>query len=348
VRLDLALVTLTPRRAFRISRGEKTTASNLLLRLSHQGSVGYGEASPNAFYGETAGQTAEKLEGIRHVLWEMPPPESAADIARSWETLWPALAPSRAAQCALDLALWDWLARRNEKTVSEIATAQAPSPIVTFCTIGLCGPDELDERLAEVRGFPRLKIKSDQRADLDFVRTIARRSGAEIAIDANCAWSADQVPLLSREAANLSVLFLEQPLPPERDGDMPNLLAESALLILADESCVTREDVSRLPGRFHGFNIKLVKCGGLTPALAMQREGRRLGLRMMTGCMLETSLLIAAGCVVAAGCDYADLDGAWLLADDPCTGLRFERGLLTPSRKRGFGIVPPPNLFPTI
>lgn len=348
MRLDLTTVSLTPRRAFRISRGTKTTVSNVLLRLSGGGHSGHGEASPNAVYGETADATAARLEGLRGWLEEMAAPNSSADIARIWEECWPALAPSRAAQCALDLALWDWLARSRGQSVAQLANGRPLPRIETFCTIGLCEPPELEERLSEVRGFPLLKIKSDARADLAHVRTIAERSGARIAVDANCAWSAEQVRTGGRELSKLPALFLEQPLPPARDAEMPALQEECALPLLADESCVTREDVVRLRGRFHGFNIKLVKCGGLTPALAMREQGRAMGLRLMTGCMLETGLLIAAGAVVAAGCDHADLDGAWLLSDDPCPGLRFDRGTISAPAAPGFGVTPRADLFPSI
>jgi len=149
-----------------------------------------------------------------------------------------------------------------------------------------------------------------------------------------------ELPLVSRKLAALGVLFLEQPLSPASGEEMPGLLALSALPILADESCVTQEDVEAMPGRFSGFNIKLVKCGGLTPALAMARRGRALGLRTMVGCMLESSLLIAAGVVVAQLTDFADLDGAWLLRDDPFEGLPLRQGVLAPGTGPGFGVEP--------
>ena len=113
--------------------------------------------------------------------------------------------------------------------------------------------------------------------------------------------------------------------------------------IIADESCVLEDDVDRLSRNFDGINVKLVKCGGLTPALRMLRRARELGMRTMVGCMLETSILIAAGCVAAQQADYADLDGAWLIADDPCNGWRFERGVLHPPVALGLGAEPRPR-----
>ena len=236
--------------------------------------------------------------------------------------------------------MWDWLARRKGVSVAELALGQVPHPVQTFCTIGLSGESELEVKALEMRGFPLIKMKSDSLADLEPIALIRQRTGAALAVDANGAWERVNVAAISRELSQMGVLFIEQPLSPARDERMPDLLAASELPILADESCVTAEDVERMPGRFSGFNIKLVKCGGLTPALAMARQGRQLGVRMMVGCMLESSLLIAAGVVVAQVTDYADLDGAWLLRDDPFTGLPLRQGVLTPGSGPGFGVEP--------
>jgi L-alanine-DL-glutamate epimerase-like enolase superfamily enzyme len=211
--------------------------------------------------------------------------------------------------------------------------------VKTFCTIGISGKEELEEKIAELRGFPLIKIKSDQRADIAAVRTVRERTGAMLAVDANGSWADVDIASVSRELAALGVVFIEQPLPPAEDRRMEDYSAASALPVLADESCVTAGDVERLAGRFAGFNIKLVKCGGLTPALAMARRARELGLRTMVGCMLESSLLIAAGAVVAQQADYADLDGAWLLADDPFEGaIPLRHGILEPNARPGFGV----------
>ena len=218
-----------------------------------------------------------------------------------------------------------------------------PHPVRTFCTIGISDALELERKVEELRGFPLIKLKSDSSADLAPVAYIARRTGAALAVDANCAWGEVVIGAVSRELAKWGVRFIEQPLSPADDESMPGILAASALPILADESCVTREDVERLAGRYSGFNLKLVKCGGLTPALAMARRGRELGLKTMVGCMLESSLLIAAGMVAAQQTDFADLDGAWLLRDDPFTGLSLSQGVLTPGSGPGFGVEPAPG-----
>jgi L-alanine-DL-glutamate epimerase-like enolase superfamily enzyme len=332
---------LHPRHAFRISRARRTEVRNVLVRVESDGFTGYGEASPNAFYGETWEGVMARLERARSFIAGLKVQE-AVDIERAWKEGWQFLAPSRAAQCALDVALWDWLARRQGITVSELAWNRAPRPVTSFATIGLSTAGELIEKVEELRGFPRIKIKSDQTANLDTVRSVREHSAALLAVDANCAWGGVDVASLTRELAALGVSFIEQPWPPERDATLPRL----ALPVMADESCVEETDVARLPDAFEGFNIKLVKCGGLTPARRMVAEGKARGKKMMVGCMLESSALIAAGAVIAQMTDYADLDGAWLLGDDPFTGWKFDRGMLLPSSSPGLGVEPESGLFP--
>ncbi len=333
---------LHPRHVFRISRARRREVRNVFVRIEHEGVAGYGEASPNAFYDETWEGVAEKLEAARGWL-ETLEISSVADLDRAWEESWRWLAPSRAAQCAVDLALWDWLGRREGKSVAELAWGEPPRAVTTFCTIGLSTPEELPEKIAELAGFPWIKIKSDQNADLETVRRVRAASEALIAVDANCAWGTLNVPALAEQLATLGVAFIEQPLAPGDDARLPQACA---LPIMADESCVTEADVERVAEHFAGFNIKLVKCGGLTPARRMARHGRALGRKLMVGCMLESSALIAAGAAIAQRTDYADLDGAWLIADDPFTGWSFERGVLTPPDASGLGVEPMRGLFP--
>jgi L-alanine-DL-glutamate epimerase-like enolase superfamily enzyme len=323
---------------FRISRAVRRETINVFLRIERDGIAGDGEASANAYYGENAVDVAARLEGMGDFLKKRVI-ESAEDVAAAWEEAWPLLAPSRASQCALDLALWDWLGKRKGRTVAELALGIEPRPVVSFATIGLTGQNELERRMRELAGFPRVKIKADQTGDVSTVaRVRAVMPEACIAVDANCAWGAVDFAKMAPELAGLRIEFIEQPYPPARDAEMAAL--RPGVPVIADESCVVIDDVERVAGSFAGFNIKLVKCGGLTPALRMARRGRELGLRTMVGCMLESSLMIAAGAVVAQLTDYADLDGAWLLADDPVQGWTFDSGTLSPPVERtGLGVV---------
>ena len=343
MQLSIAVRELHPRRAFRIARVRTEPIENVFVRLEFEGVEGFGEASPNAFYAETARGVVAKLENVRPALRHRAP-ASVLDIAALWEELWPQVAPSRAAQCALDLALWDWLGNRLGVSAVRLAWDAPYAPVESFCTIGLSTPAELEEKVAELQDFPWIKIKSDHAADLATIRYVRERTSARLAVDANCAWSGQDLPRLCDELHAIGVEFLEQPFP---KGENASLSATKlALPVLADESCVTEEDVDRVCEHFSGFNIKLVKCGGITPGLRMLHRGRELEKKVMVGCMLESSVLIAAGAVVGQQTDYADLDGAWLLSDDPFTGLHFDRGTLQDSAQRpGLGVTPPAGLF---
>lgn len=317
----------------------------MFLKIERDGIAGYGEASANAYYGESAEAVVEKL-GALHSFLAGRRVSSPADIAEIWNEAWPLLSPSRAAQCALDVALWDWLGKKEGCSAGELASGQVPSAVGSFVTIGISEPEELDAKMAEFAGFPRVKIKSGHRGDISAAERVrAAMLNACLAVDANCAWEGLNLPELGEGLRKIHMDFVEQPLPPEADGKMPEAARQLGLPVMADESCVTEEDVERMPGIFSEINIKLVKCGGLTPALRMAKRGRELGLGVMIGCMLESSVLIAAGAVAAQWADYADLDGAWLLADDPATGWRFERGMLHPPEGVGLGVALEPELF---
>jgi L-alanine-DL-glutamate epimerase-like enolase superfamily enzyme len=337
VEIKTAIHQLHPRGAFRIARKRTVPFDNIILRLEQDGIAGWGEASPNPFYGVSAAGVVQNLQSLAGWLHTLSI-RSVADIERAWDESWTRLKPDRAAQCALDLALWDWLARKEGVTVCELAHGHAPKPVTSFATIGLSTKEELDEKIPELKGFPRVKIKSDAKADLEPARRVRTELGAAIAIDANCAWSPKNLPVLTVAFSSLGADFIEQPFAHSNDDSL--VRGSYPIPVIADESCVLQEDVFRLSRYFDGVNVKLVKCGGLTPALRMVRHAGKLGMRTMVGCMLETSVLIAAGCVAAQHADYADLDGAWLIADDPCSGWRFERGILHPPEALGLGAEP--------
>ncbi|HWB61181.1 MAG TPA: dipeptide epimerase [Chthoniobacteraceae bacterium] len=337
--------TLTPRFVFRINNARMETTRSVFSRLEDGvGRIGHGEGAPSKFFGEHADEVLAKLQGAATWLAGLDSVDvhSPACIGRAWDSAWNFLKPFRAAQAAIDLALWDLAAKRAETSVTELALGQKPRPVKSFATIGLSDADELKAKVTELRGFPLIKVKMDHGVDLEALRYIRDETGASIAIDANRAWTPADLPALSEKLAALGVLFIEQPLPVEDDGRMEILLPRSALPVFADESCATPGQLERMPGRFSGFNIKLSKCGGLTPALKMLRRGRELGLKVMVGCRLESSLSIAAGAVIAQQADYADLDGAWLLGDDPFTGLPLRNGVLTLPDLPGFGVHPVP------
>jgi L-Ala-D/L-Glu epimerase len=339
IRIYPAHKKLHPKHTFRISRAAKPFVENVFLAVEQDGVTGYGEASPNIFFNEDPWNVKTALAGLAD-YFRRQTVSGPEDIARIWEEVWEKVAPSRACQCTIDLALWDLLAKQMGVTAGECALGRKPRDIATSVTLGICPREEWPERLAELSDFSSIKVKMDASADMDIIRFIRDRSQAAIRVDANGAWSAANAPALVEKLAALGVELIEQPLPPSEDGRMAALLKDFCLPVFADESCATTHDIVKLPGRFSGFNIKLVKCGGLTPALSMLRMGRAVGLKVMVGCMLESSLLISAGVIAAQNADYADLDGSWLLRDDPFEGLEINRGRLWPSEALGLGVTP--------
>jgi L-alanine-DL-glutamate epimerase-like enolase superfamily enzyme len=184
----------------------------------------------------------------------------------------------------------------------------------------------MESKLQEAPGWPIYKIKLGTSHDLDIVRALRRHTDAVFRIDANCGWGPDETIENSRVLKTLGVEFIEQPLPVGRWDDQREVHDDSALPIMADESCQVVDDVARCAGYFHGINIKLVKCGGLTPARRMIDEARRQGLRVMVGCMTESTVGISAIAQLLPLLDYVDMDGAVLLAEDIADGVRVVRG----------------------
>jgi L-alanine-DL-glutamate epimerase-like enolase superfamily enzyme len=330
---------LHPRHVFRISRASRPQVDNVFLVLEQDGVLGYGEASPNSFFHENHLDVQMGLAGLSD-YFRRQTLNGADDIRRIWSEIWDHVAPSRACQCAVDVALWDLLAKLQGRTAVDCVYGKPAFSVPTSATLGICPPEEWPERIAEVADFPAIKVKLDARVDTALLENIRARSRAAVRVDANGAWAGLDIASVSARLLELGVEFIEQPLLPAEDPRMESVLRSSSLPIFADESCAGFQDLERLPGRFSGFNIKLVKCGGITPALDMLREGRRLGLKSMVGCMLESSLLISAGAVVAQEADYADLDGSWLLRDDCFRGLEIVKGRLLPNSNPGLGVTP--------
>jgi L-Ala-D/L-Glu epimerase len=330
---------LHPKHVFRISRASRPQVDNVFLVLEQDGVKGFGEASPNSFFNENHLDVLMALGGLAD-YFRRQTLNSVGDIERIWNEIWESVMPSRACQCAVDVALWDLWSKLQGKTVVEAALGRMPEAIPTSATLGICPKEEWPSRIEEVARFPAIKVKLDAAVDTDLLEAIRDRSKAAIRVDANGSWGGLDVPAISGRLESLGVEFIEQPLLPSEDARMEAILRGSRLPIFADESCAGLEDVQRLPDRFSGFNIKLVKCGGITPALTMLREGKRLGLKVMVGCMLESSLLISAGAVVAQEADYADLDGSWLLRDDCFEGLSIVEGRILPNPGPGLGVIP--------
>jgi L-alanine-DL-glutamate epimerase-like enolase superfamily enzyme len=297
--------------------------------------VGTGEASPSSFYRETP-------EGVRDAILDLGCWLSGASPFHYTHVLEEAeerLGKSKAALCALDLALHDWIGRKAGMPLYRLwGLDPARVPTSSF-TIGIDTIEKMVEKIREVPDFPVIKIKLGRSNDLEMVKALRAETKAVFRVDANCAWTVRETIEKSRELAALGVEFIEQPLPRERLEEMAEVHAKSALPVLADESSVVPGDIPALPGKFHGINIKLVKCGGLRPAMRMIHLARAFGLKIMIGCMIESSVCCTAGAQLGPLVDYLDLDGAALITNDPYRGMDFNKGRLKLPEGPGLGVV---------
>ena len=334
MKLTLHRFDLHTRHPFTTAHGTSGGQSTVVVELEQDGLCGYGEAPQSPYYGADAASTRAVLERAR------PRIESARldDPAELWEQFRPLLGATPFAQCALDVAAHDLWGKLRGAPVWKLWGLALDRVPPSDYTIGIDAVEVMLAKLAEMPGFPVYKIKLGTPEDLEVLAALRRHSDAVFRVDVNGGWTAQQTIALIPALAALGVELIEQPLPPEQDDEMRPVFAASPLALLADESCRGPADVDRCAGRFHGINIKLAKCGGLTPARRMIQHARQLGLRVMIGCFTESTINISAAAQLLPLADYADLDGALLLADDIAAGVRIERGRVMYPRTAGWGV----------
>jgi L-alanine-DL-glutamate epimerase-like enolase superfamily enzyme len=322
------------RHTFTISRGSISVSRTLVVELRHDQFRGYGEAGESTFYQTTRDDVYRLLESVQ------PEVESAGlvDPAVLWERLAPQLSTKPFAQCALDMAAWDLWGKVQGMPLWRLWGLTLDHLPVSNYTIGIDSIDAMVMKMEEFPGWPVYKIKLGTPDDLEIVRQLRRHTDARFRVDANCAWTADQAIGNSEVLKELGVEFIEQPLPPDDWSGMRRVYARSALPVIADESCRREVDVDRCRECFHGINVKLVKCGGLTPGRRMLARARELGLKTMVGCMTESAVGISAIGQLLPMLDYVDMDGALLLAQDIARGVTIERGVVHLPAENGCGV----------
>jgi len=304
--------------AFTISRGSRTAAEVVVAEISGDGAVGRGECVPYGRYGETVDGVVAALEALAGEV------ASGMDRAALQEAL-----PAGAARNALDCALWDLEAKRRGVPVWTLAGVDEPGPAVTAYTLSLDTPEAMGAAARRQARRPLIKLKLAGEGDLERVAAVRENAPeARLIVDANEGWTPEMVEPFAAALAALGVELIEQPLPAGLDdalGPLPHPVP-----FCADESCHDRAGLAALAGRYDYVNIKLDKTGGLTEALALRREAEALGLGIMVGCMVATSLAMAPALLVAQGAAVVDLDGPLLLARDRENGLSFDGSTIAP------------------
>lgn len=320
---------------FTIAHDSRDVQPTLIVELRDglYGPRGFGEATATRYYGVTIEGMMAALETLRARIeaYDLNNPESF------WSAMQPHLTQNPFALCALDQAAWDLWAKRQNQPLHRLWNLDTTHRPITNYTIGLDTPERMVEKMREWP-WPLYKIKLGRpQTDMDTVRAMRGHNDSLFRVDANGGWTADQAIGFAPELAALGVEFIEQPLPADDWAGAKRVHEQSALPIIADESCIVEGDVDRCAGYFHGVNIKLMKCGGLTPARRMIARARELGLRVMVGCMTESSVGISAIAQLLPLLDYADLDGSLLIANDPATGVTFDKGHVVYAAENGTG-----------
>jgi len=324
IRLSARIEVLTLRHTFTISRGSRDETPVVITELEADGLTGIGEVSPSSYYHEDVASVTAALDSLRDDLAAANPLFYHDVLERAAERL----GRERAALCALDTALFDWVSRKLGVPLYRLLGLNPQRMPISSFTIGIDTIDRMVSKLQEAKAYPCLKIKLGTPDDIAIVRRLRHETDATIRVDANGGWTAQEAIALSAELRALGVQFIEQPLPATELEAMEEVFRKSALPLIADENAVTAADIPNLRGRFHGINIKLAKCGGILPALRMVHVARALGLRVMFGCMIESSVGITAAAQLGALADYLDLDGNVLITNDPYRGVQNQRGRL--------------------
>ena len=306
---------------FRISRGSRTEACVITVRVSDGQYTGRGESVPIARYNQTADSVFAQIQSLPNI----------ADLDRIKLSGW---LPAGAARNALDCALWDLEAKRSGKRVWELANIRIVDQVTTSFTISLDTAGAMADAAAAAMKLPVLKLKlSGDDGDLARVEAVrAAAPNATLFIDANESWTPRHYQNIIPSLKELGVELIEQPFPDSTDDVLETL--DRPIPVCADESCHTANDLARLKNRYDAINIKLDKTGGLTEALQLHQRARENNFKILIGCMVCTSLSIAPARLLASTADWTDLDGPLLVARDRDDGLSYQNGRIgMPSRE---------------
>ncbi|WP_435070080.1 dipeptide epimerase [Haloplanus sp. C73] len=327
--------------AFTISRGSKTTIETVVVRVRDDaGQTGIGAAAPDPHYGETPDTVCAVLPDLLDAVEAVDDPLAIGRIEREMADV---VRDNPAARAAVSVACHDLATRRLGVPLYRHLGLDAERAPPTSYTVAIDDPAAMGEAAAAAvqAGYDVLKVKLGTERDRERVEAVRDAApDATLRVDANEAWTPAEAIRNAEWLADCGVEFVEQPVPAENHEGLRRVTERSALPIAADESCVTLPDVARVADRVDIVNLKLMKCGGVREAVRMVHAARAHGLEVMVGCMVESTASLAAACHLAPLADYADLDGALLLAEDPYDGPSYEGGDLSLPERPGTGVRP--------
>ncbi len=327
-KLHFETVKLRLRQPFTIARGTKETVTNTFVKLnSNDGFTGYGEAAPNSRYGEDARSVEAYLDGLPEDFFDGIEEEN--DLVERLDAYEASESPGpvRAARAAVEMAWLDIYAKREGQPLWKLWGYSSATGPATSYTIGLDEIGVMQQKVRDAEAYPVLKVKLGTSRDREIIRELREVTDKPIRVDANEGWGSPQEALeMIRFLSDHTIELVEQPLPANRTEEMAGLKKASPLPLCADESFMGEQSLDAMAGTFDIVNIKLMKIGSMVKARQVMKKARGLGLQVMIGCMIESSVANTAGAVLALEADYADLDGHLLIADDPARGLRLDAG----------------------
>lgn len=341
--LDIHTYELKLAHPFTIARSTSTSRQTLIVELRQTGKSGFGEAVDYPYYGATIENTKTLIEGIAQQIksTKLDNPLEFNDMISACLGIHnpsEIRTPATFALCALDEAAHDLWGKLNGRPLWKIWGLDINRAPQSSYTIGIDSIEVMIKKMKQFDDFGIYKIKLGTDNDIEIVRRLRDQTDAVFRVDANCGWSADQAIEYSYQLKDLGVEFIEQPLSEDDIDGMSRVYEKSALPCLADESCQVESDVEKCSECFHGINIKLEKCGGLTAARRMIARARQLGMKVMVGCFTQSSVAISAVAQLLPMVDYADIDGAILIAEDIASGVRIESGRVKYPDTAGCGV----------
>ena len=333
-KVTVKIFDLKLRYAWGLSRGTWTVRTNAFVKIEKGGVVGLGEAAPIARYNETAQSAAAFIDKARPAL-----DRDLGDYAVRLAEIEAVGPGEHAAKAALDMAMLDWNARALGVPLWRFLGLGKDKPVTTTYTIGIDEIPVMQQKTREASAFGVFKIKVGTPEDRKIIEGIREVTDKPLRADANEGWKTKEQALEMIEwMAPRGVELIEQPLPAAQLEDYAWLKERSPIPVFADESLIQPSDLPRIAPYFHGVNVKLMKCGGVQEAVRLAAMGRTLGLKLMIGCMVESSVAISAGAAVASLFDHADLDGTLLISNDPFRGVQVVGDRLVLGDGPGLGV----------
>jgi L-alanine-DL-glutamate epimerase-like enolase superfamily enzyme len=341
MRLHAEPLNLNLRHTFATARSASDIAHNVLVKLRLGGLEGLGEAAPVHYYGQSQETCLRALRRMAPYLRGCAP----FDLEAILKELGHRFPREPSAIAAVDLALHDLIGKKLGLPLWKYwGLDPAVTPRTSF-TIGIASLEKVVAKVGEAEKYPVLKIKVGVANDLEILREVRRLAPKKtLRVDANCGWTVRETIAKARALEKLGIEFVEQPIPPGNNAALRKIKESIGLPLMTDESSLVPEDVPALRGCVDGINIKLVKCGGLRAGMRMIHTARACGLKIMLGCMIESSVLISAAAQLSPLADYADLDGNLLITNDPFRGVKInsQAKLLLPEAP-GIGVGPVVN-----